>query len=184
MTGSSHILNLMKMDISSRGEVLAIDLFQMEPKYPRLMSYLFTKSNVAYGLSMLDKFQKSSTIASLSQSMSMRCITEESRRFKEKLVQSILMPNKQGLNILDYLTPCTMDGASWLRAAIWGCHLHGVTMPFIAEQFELRLAMSDEEISRSIIFRPDTTLPPRGWMNRGKRPLYIGSRTFVNYQPA
>lgn len=46
------------MDITLKGETLAKDLFAMELKYPRLMSYLFTKSNVAYGLSMLDKFQK------------------------------------------------------------------------------------------------------------------------------
>lgn len=58
MTGSSRVLKLMQMDITLKGETLAKDLFAMELKYPRLMSYLFTKSNVAYGLSMLDKFQK------------------------------------------------------------------------------------------------------------------------------
>lgn len=53
-----QVLKLMQMDITLKGETLAKDLFAMELKYPRLMSYLFTKSNVAYGLSMLDKFQK------------------------------------------------------------------------------------------------------------------------------
>ncbi|KAK1333799.1 hypothetical protein QTO34_006186 [Cnephaeus nilssonii] len=41
----------------------------MEPLYTRLLSYLLNKSNVAYALSMLDKFKKSSTIIALSLSL-------------------------------------------------------------------------------------------------------------------
>lgn len=81
-------------------------IFSLTPKYPRLMSYLFTKSNAAYGLSMLDKSQKSSTVIGISQSMSMRSIMEESKRFKDQLICSILAPNIRGLNIIDYLTQC------------------------------------------------------------------------------
>lgn len=96
------------MDITSKGEILAKDLFAVEPKYPRLMSYLFTKSNVDCGLSMLDKFQNSSTVIVISQTMSMRSTTQESRNFQDKLVRSILAPNKSKINILDYLQDPTI----------------------------------------------------------------------------
>lgn len=59
--GSSRILILMQMDIIVKGEILANDLYTLEPLYPRLR-YLFNKSNAAYALSLLDKFPKSSTI--------------------------------------------------------------------------------------------------------------------------
>lgn len=61
MMGSSRILSLMQMDITAKGEILANDLYTLEPLYPRLR-YLFNKSNAAYALSLLDKFPKSSTI--------------------------------------------------------------------------------------------------------------------------
>lgn len=50
-------------------------------------------------------------------------------------------------------------------------------MPFVAEQFIMQKIVSDADVSKSIIFRPDE-LFPRLWMIRGKRPLYVGSRTF------
>lgn len=180
MMGSSRVLRLMKMDITAKGEVLAKDLFNMEPKYPRLMSYLFTKSNVVYGLSMLDKFQKSSTVIGISQTMSMRSIiAQESRKFKDRLISSILAPNTTKLNILDYLQGCSVVAADKLRQDTWGVKLEGVSMPFIAEQFHLQETATSEEVARSIIFRPDTKLFPRQWTKRGSRPLYIGSRTHI-----
>lgn len=66
-----------------------------------------------------------------------------------------------------------------MRIATWGCELHGVIMPFIAQQFALRETVSELEVAQSIIFRLDNNLFPREWMVRGKRPLYIGSGTFV-----
>lgn len=169
--------HLNRLSLSSHVATCApqYDLFNMEPKYPRLMSYLFTKSNAAYGLSMLDKFQKSRTVIGISQSMSMRSITEESERFKDQLIRSILAPNTRGLNIIDYLTLCSVEGANKLQIATRGCELHGVPMPFIAEQFALRETVSELEVAQSIIFQPYNDLFPREWMVRGKRPLYIGS---------
>lgn len=124
MTGSSRVLTLIQMDITSKGEILANDLFTMEPKYPWLMSYLFTKNNGAYGLLMLDKFQKSSTVIGISQNMSMKSIPEESKRFRDQLVGSILAPNTKRINIMDYLTPCSVERANKLRTATWGEELH------------------------------------------------------------
>lgn len=124
MTGSSRVLKLIQMDITSKGEILANDLFTMEPKSPWLMSYLFTKNNGAYGLLMLDKFQKSSTVIGISQNMSMKSIPEESKKFRDQLVRSILAPNTKRINIMDYLTPCSVEGANKLRTATSGAELH------------------------------------------------------------
>lgn len=56
MTTSSQLLKLFQMDLTASAQVLAQDLFSMSPKFPRLMSHIFSLSNVAYGPSMLDKF--------------------------------------------------------------------------------------------------------------------------------
>lgn len=141
------------MDITSKGETLAKDLFAVKPKYPRLMSYLFTKSNVACGLSMLDKFQKSSTVIGISQTMSMKSTAQERRNFRDKLVRSILAPNKSKINILNYLQGCSVTAAEWLRFVTWGIKLHAVSMPFIEEQFHLKETALHFEVAQSIFCR-------------------------------
>jgi hypothetical protein len=78
------------MDITINSETLACDLSTMKPPYPRLMSFLFIKSDDAHGLSMVDKFQKSSTVIGISQPMKMKSITEESHYFNDKVMVSIL----------------------------------------------------------------------------------------------
>lgn len=52
--------------------------------------------------------------------MSMRSIAQESRNFRDKLVRSILAPNKSKINILDYLQGCSVTAADWLRFDTWG----------------------------------------------------------------
>nr|KAF6311906.1 hypothetical protein mPipKuh1_009097 [Pipistrellus kuhlii] len=149
----------MQMDSTSKGETLAEDLFAVEPKYPRLMSYLFTKSNVACGFSMLNKFQKLSTVIGISQTMSMKSTAQESRNFRDKLVRSILAPNKSKINILDYLQGCSVTAAERLKFDTWGIKLHAVSMPFI-EQFHLKETASHFEVAQSIIFCRDSQLIP------------------------
>ncbi|DBA13183.1 TPA_asm: L polymerase [little skate bornavirus] len=179
MTESSKLLSLLNMGLTDKAEVLAEDLFSMTPKFPRLMSYLFSNANVAYGLSMIDKFQKSSTIISISQGINMRSLVEESHEFKKKVIKSIEAPNKCGLNILDYLSGCTVHCADRLRFDTWGVKLEGTTFPFIGEQFSMSTCIEPEEIANSILFSIPVTLHSSDITRRGQYPLYLGSRTFV-----
>lgn len=109
----------------------------------------------------------------------MKSITEESKSFRDQLVRSILALNTKGINRMDYLTPCSVEGANKLRTKTWGAELHGVTMAFVAEQFIMQESVCEADVSKSIIFRPDEELFPRLWIIKSKRPLYIGSRAFV-----
>nr|DBA13195.1 TPA_asm: L polymerase [Wuhan sharpbelly bornavirus] len=179
-TSSSRIMSLVRMEPVARAEALASTLMRMEPKFSRLMSYLFTRSNAAYGISILDKFQKSSTVIALSQTMNMRSIVEESKFFQEHIVSSILSPNTTRVNILDYLhDQCTFTAAEKLRRDSWKFPVPGATMPFIAEQFTLQRTATPDEVRSSIIFTVPTGVTPANLILRGSNPLYIGSRTFV-----
>ncbi|DBA13175.1 TPA_asm: L polymerase [finepatterned puffer bornavirus] len=177
--GSGRLLRVMQLGVSEKSRVLAEDLATMEPKFPRLMSYIFGLSNAAYGMTMLDKFQKSSTIICMSQTINMCNIIEESRMFKLQVVESILRPNREGINILSYLGGCTHDQAQRLRTDTWGYELKGVSAPFIAEQFSVRTEASEEDVRNSILFVLKEDLSIRDITNRGRHPLYIGSRTFM-----
>lgn len=92
----------------------------------------------------------------------MRSIAEESRNFRDKLVKSILAPNKSKISILDYFQGCSVTAAEGLRFGTWGVKLHEISMPFI-EQFHLKEIPSHFEVARSIIFRPDSRLFLRQW---------------------
>lgn len=69
--------------------------------------------------------------------MSMRSTAQESRNFLDKLVRSILAPNKSKINILDYLQGCSVTAEERLRFDTWEVKVHAVSMPFI-EQFHLK----------------------------------------------
>lgn len=111
--GSSRILSLMQMDITAKGEILANDLYTLEPLYPRLR-YLFNKSNAAYARSLLDVSEIKHNHC-LSQAVSLRSITEASKALLSHIITSILVPNHSGLNILAFLHGCTVDAADKLR---------------------------------------------------------------------
>lgn len=179
MMGSSRILSLMQTDITAKGEILANDLYTLEPFYLRLLCCLLNKSNAAYTLSMLGKFLKSSTIIALSQAISLKSITEASKALLSHIITSILASMHIGRNILDFLHGCTVDSVDKLRELTQGRKLHGVTMPFIAEQVKLCNSVIAQSVRRSIIFRPLSLLEPRCWVKKGNRSLYINSRTFV-----
>lgn len=108
----------------------------------------------------------------------MRSIAQESRNFRDKLVRSILAPNKSKINILDYLQGCSVTAADWLRFDTWGVKLHGVSMPFITGQFHLKETASHFEVARSIVLCPHS-LFLRQWTQKGSQPLYIRSRTYI-----
>nr|DBA13207.1 TPA_asm: L polymerase [Para molly bornavirus] len=179
MNSSSRLAKLFRLDLTTRALTLATDLFSMSPKFPRLMSYIFSLSNVAYGLSMLDKFQKSSTVMSINQSINLPHIVEESKLYKEKVVDSVVSENDSSVSVLDYLGPCSYREAERLRVKTWGEELSGATAPFPPEQFKLKTSVDSDEVKRSIIFIVPEDVDSNSLTSRGKKRLYIGSRTFV-----
>ncbi|DBA13213.1 TPA_asm: L polymerase [Bombay duck fish bornavirus] len=179
MNSSSRLAKLFQLDLTGRALTLATDLYSMSPKFPRLMSYIFSLSNVAYGLSMLDKFQKSSTVMSINQAVNLPHIVDESRNYKDLVVDSILSDNESTLSILDFLGPCSYKEAEALRFRTWGEHLTGATAPFPGEQFTMKEAVTPEEVRRSIIFVVPEDVRPTLLISRGEKRLYLGSRTFV-----
>lgn len=105
----------------------------MTPPYPGLIS------DAAYGLYMIDKFQKSSTVIGISQSMPMKSIIEESHYFNDKVMASILEINNQGLNILTYLNDCIVEAMDRLRRDMLGQTLYIVTISFTDEHFSIHI---------------------------------------------
>ncbi|DBA13189.1 TPA_asm: L polymerase [electric eel bornavirus] len=181
-TQSSRIMDLVKMEPVAKAEALASTLINMEPKFSRLMSYIFTKSNAAYGISILDKFQKSSTIIAMSQSLNMRSIVEESRLFHTQVVNSLTWETRCGADILEYIPKegeCSFDSAARLRKDSWGFEVAGATMPFIPEQFALRCEATADDVRRSIIFTVGKDVSNTDLTMRGTEQLFLGSRTFV-----
>ena len=94
---------------SDMSSVLAADLVSVTPLYPGIMSAIFEMSNVAYGLSLLDKFQTSSTIVAKSQELYFGDLVYERDRHKDEvmmhLMGSVILDSIDILSIV--LTDCS-----------------------------------------------------------------------------
>nr|VVX76797.1 RNA-dependent RNA polymerase [Borna disease virus 1] len=180
---SSRIATFFQQPLTEMAQLLARDLSTMMPLRPRDMSALFALSNVAYGLSIIDLFQKSSTVVSASQAVHIEDVALESVRYKESIIQGLL-DTTEGYNMQPYLEGCTYLAAKQLRRLTWGRDLVGVTMPFVAEQFHPHSSVDAkaELYLDAIIYCPQETLRSHHLTTRGDQPLYLGSNTAVKVQ--
>nr|QUP51771.1 viral polymerase [Parrot bornavirus 4]WJN65731.1 viral polymerase [Parrot bornavirus 4] len=180
---SSRVATFFQQPLTDMAQILARDLSSMMPLRPRDMSALFSLSNVAYGLSIIDLFQKSSTVVSANQALHLEDVVLESHRYKQAVIDHIL-DRSAGLDLTPYLVGCTYLAAKGLRRLTWGRDLVGVTMPFVAEQFnpvESSVASLDD-YKDAILYVPQEPLRERHLYIRGSQPLYLGSNTAIKVQ--
>ncbi|AFN70809.2 viral polymerase [Parrot bornavirus 7] len=180
---SSRVATFFQQPLTEMAQILARDLSNMMPMRPRDMSALFSLSNVAYGLSIIDLFQKSSTVVSANQALHLEDVVLESHRYKQAVIEHIL-DRSVGLDLTPYLSGCTYIGAKGLRRLTWGRDLVGVTMPFVAEQFNPveSSQASVENYKDAILYVPQEPLRERHLYARGNQPLYLGSNTAIKVQ--
>ncbi|ALJ30341.1 polymerase [Parrot bornavirus 5] len=180
---SSRIADFFQQPLTEMAQLLARDLSFMMPLRPRDMSALFSLSNVAYGLSIIDLFQKSSTVVAANQAIHLEDVVLESHRYKSSVIERIL-DQSEGLNIGPYLEGCTLVGAKGLRRLTWGRELVGVSMPFVAEQFKPASTseVTEAEYKDAVIYCPEEPLRMRHLASRGSQPLYLGSNTSIKVQ--
>nr|QGZ07388.1 L protein [Aquatic bird bornavirus 1] len=180
---SSRVGEFFQQPLTEMAQLLARDLSTMMPLRPRDMSALFSLSNVAYGLSVIDLFQKSSTVIAANQAVHLEDVVLESRRYKELIISRVL-DQSEGVDIGPYLKGCTYLAAKQLRRLTWGRELVGVSMPFVAEQFtpcDSQLATC-EDYHDAIIYCPQEALRMRHLSTKGDQPLYLGSNTAIKVQ--
>ncbi|AGJ74903.1 viral polymerase [Canary bornavirus 2] len=182
-THSSKVGEFFQQPLTEMAQLLARDLSSMMPLRPRDMSALFGLSNVAYGLSVIDLFQKSSTVVSANQAVHLEDVVLESSRYKELIIQRVL-DETEGVDLSPYLEGCTYIAAKRLRRLTWGRELVGVTMPFVAEQFnpQSSITAGPDDYKDAIIYCPQEPLRTRHLSARGDQPLYLGSNTAVKVQ--
>nr|URS73034.1 L protein [Parrot bornavirus 2] len=180
---SSRVATFFQQPLTEMAQILARDLSNMMPLRPRDMSALFSLSNVAYGLSIIDLFQKSSTVVSANQALHLEDVVLESHRYKQAVIDHIL-DRSAGLDLAPYLIGCTYVAAKRLRRLTWGRDLIGVTMPFVAEQFNPVNSSnaSLENYKDAILYVPQEPLRERHLYTRGNQPLYLGSNTAIKVQ--
>ena len=80
--------------------VWANDLAFMTSLYPQIVSEIFEMSNVAYGLSLLDKFQKSSAVVATSQQLCFGDLVSENNRYKREVMMCLM--GKSSIDIFIY----------------------------------------------------------------------------------
>nr|WLV26927.1 L [Munia bornavirus 1] [Munia bornavirus 1] len=182
-THSSKVGEFFQQPLTEMAQLLARDLSSMMPLRPRDMSALFGLSNVSYGLSVIDLFQKSSTVVSANQAVHLEDVVLESSRYKESIIQRVL-DESEGVDIGPYLDGCTYVAAKRLRRLTWGRELVGVTMPFVAEQFTPKdsLCASMDDYHDAVLYCPQEDLHLRHLSQRGDQPLYLGSNTAIKVQ--
>nr|ART67019.1 RNA-dependent RNA polymerase [Variegated squirrel bornavirus 1] len=180
---SSRIATFFQNSLTELAQLLARDLSTMMPLRPRDMSALFSLSNVAYGLSIIDLFQKSSTVVAASQAIHIEDVILESQRYKTSIINNLL-DQSEGHDMSVYLKGCTHLAAKQLRKFTWGRELVGVTMPFVAEQFCPHDSVNVDEghYTNAIIYCPQETLRTAHLITRGSQPLYLGSNTSIKVQ--
>ncbi|AIJ27440.1 L protein [Aquatic bird bornavirus 2] len=180
---SSRVGEFFQQPLTEMAQLLARDLSTMMPLRPRDMSALFGLSNVAYGLSVIDLFQKSSTVVAANQAIHLEDVVIESQRYKDSIIARVL-DQSEGVDITPYLDGCTYLAAKRLRRLTWGRELVGVTMPFVAEQFvpcNSQEATIDD-YQDAVIYCPQEPLRMRHLSTRGDQPLYLGSNTAIKVQ--
>ncbi|AGJ74924.2 RNA-dependent RNA polymerase [Canary bornavirus 3] len=182
-THSSKVGEFFQQPLTEMAQLLARDLSSMMPLRPRDMSALFSLSNVSYGLSVIDLFQKSSTVVSANQAVHLEDVVLESSRYKESIIQRVL-DESEGVDLGPYLEGCTYVAAKQLRRLTWGRDLIGVTMPFVAEQFKPQSSVDagPGDYKDAIIYCPQEPLRVRHLSARGDQPLYLGSNTAIKVQ--
>ncbi|DAZ85319.1 TPA_asm: L polymerase [Mexican black-tailed rattlesnake bornavirus] len=180
-TASSKVADFFQQPLVEMAQGLAHDLSSMSPLRPRDMSALFGLSNVAYGLSIVDLFQKSSTIVAANQAIHLDTIVAESQRYRNLIVARLEDRAETGIDLGPYLSGCTYHRAKELRELTWGRPLEGVTMPFVGEQFRplQSLAASQEDYKDAILYIPQEPLDITHLERRGDQPLYLGSTTSI-----
>ncbi|ATY47612.1 L [Jungle carpet python virus] len=176
---STKLSALFSESITERAEVLARDLSTMEPLYPRVMSAIFDLSNVAYGLSLLDKFQKSSTIVSTSQELCFSDLVLESSRYKQEVVAWLRGTSHNPASVQALNHGCTARVSDRLRLLTWRRDIHGVTMPFIGEQFKLYADVCPSRIPASVIYNVPLPITSKCLLTMGACKFYMGSKTFI-----
>ncbi|AGJ74872.1 RNA-dependent RNA polymerase [Canary bornavirus 1] len=182
-THSSKVGEFFQQPLTEMAQLLARDLSSMIPLRPRDMSALFGLSNVSYGLSVIDLFQKSSTVVSANQAIHLEDVVLESNRYKESIIERVL-DDSEGVDLSPYLVGCTYIAAKRLRRLTWGRELVGVTMPFVAEQFVPKdsVCANESDYLNAVIYCPQEPLYLRHLSERGEQPLYLGSNTAIKVQ--
>lgn len=93
--------------------LFANDPAPVTPLYPWIMNAIFEMCNIAYGLSLLDTFQKSNTIIATSQELCFDHLVSESNRYKKEVMMCLLsntVPNSidiLSIVLTDYSTQRT-----------------------------------------------------------------------------
>ncbi|DAZ85313.1 TPA_asm: L polymerase [Caribbean watersnake bornavirus] len=180
-TASSKVADFFQQPLVEMAQGLAHDLSSMSPLRPRDMSALFGLSNVAYGLSIVDLFQKSSTIVAANQAIHLDTIISESRRYRDLIVSRLGDRDETGIDLEPYLLGCTYSQAKALRELTWGRPLEGVTMPFVGEQFKPLPSAEAKpgDYKDAILYIPQEPLDLSHLERRGDQPLYLGSTTSI-----
>ncbi|KAF6074953.1 hypothetical protein HJG60_009363 [Phyllostomus discolor] len=96
---------------SDMSSVLAADLVPVTPLYPGIMSGIFEMSNVARGLSLLEKFQTSSTIITTSQELCFGDLVYERDSYKGEVMMHLMgsvIPDST-----DILSIILIDYSAW-----------------------------------------------------------------------
>ncbi|ATY47618.1 L [Southwest carpet python virus] len=176
---STKLSVLFSESITSKAEILSRDLAAMDPMYPRVMSAIFDLSNVSYGLSLLDKFQKSSTIISTSQELCFSDLVLESKRYRHEVVAWLRGISVGSVSVQLLNQGCTARTADRLRMLTWKRPLYGVTMPFIGEQFKLYSEVCPSQVPTSIIYNIQDPITFEHLLVPGSCKFYMGSKTFI-----